>query len=189
MKTYGQFCPIARASEILAERWTLIIFRNLFLGCTTFNEIDAGAPLLSRTLLTKRLRDLERAGVIEIRPKPGGHGSVYELTQAGRELQAVLHAIGGWADKWMDVTFEHSDPDVVLWHCGRLSGVLRNFPRSGWWSASTSSVGAQGQALVPYRRQGSGDLPPTPGFRRGPYRRDRGSPDIRPVAPRLGRMG
>jgi DNA-binding HxlR family transcriptional regulator len=153
MKTYGQFCPIARASEILAERWTLIIFRNLFLGCTTFNEIDAGAPLLSRTLLTKRLRDLERAGVIEIRPKPGGHGSVYELTQAGRELQAVLHAIGGWADKWMDVTFEHSDPDVVLWHCSRLSGVLRNFPRSGWWSASTSSVGGTGS--------GSGSLSKT----------------------------
>jgi hypothetical protein len=54
--------------------------------------------------------------VIEISPKPDGHGSVYELTRAGRELQAVLYAMGGWADKWMDVTFEHSDPDVVLWH-------------------------------------------------------------------------
>src|SRR5215208_7939455 len=68
MKTYGQFCPIARASEILAERWTPIILRNLFLGCTTFNEIAAGAPLLSRALLTKRLRELERVGVIEISP-------------------------------------------------------------------------------------------------------------------------
>jgi DNA-binding HxlR family transcriptional regulator len=116
MRTYGQFCPIARASEILAERWTPIILRNLFLGCRTFNEIAAGAPLLSRALLTKRLRELQRVGVIEISPKPDGHGSVYELTQAGRELQAVLHAMGGWADKWMDVTFEHSDPDVVLWH-------------------------------------------------------------------------
>jgi len=115
MKTYGQFCPIARASEILAERWTPIILRNLFLGCTTFNEIAAGAPLLSRALLTKRLRELERAGVIEISPKSDGHGCVYEPTQAGWELETVLHAMGGWADKWMDVTFEHSDPDVVLW--------------------------------------------------------------------------
>ena len=115
MKTYGQFCPIARASEILAERWTPIILRNLFLGCTTFNEIAAGAPLLSRALLTKRLRELERVGVIEISPKADGHGSVYELTQAGRELEAVLYAMGGWAEKWMDVTFQHSDPDVVLW--------------------------------------------------------------------------
>ena len=116
MKTYGQFCPIARASEILAERWTPIIIRNLILGCRTFNEIAAGAPLLSRALLTKRLRELQRASVIEISPKPDGHGSVYELTQAGQELEAVLHAIGGWADKWMEVTFEQSDPDVVLWH-------------------------------------------------------------------------
>jgi DNA-binding HxlR family transcriptional regulator len=115
MRTYGQFCPIARASEILAERWTPIILRNLFFGCTTFNEIAAGAPLLSLALLTKRLRELERAGVIEISPKPDGHGSVYEPTEAGWELESVLHAMGGWADKWMDVTFQHSDPDVVLW--------------------------------------------------------------------------
>jgi FAD/FMN-containing dehydrogenase/DNA-binding HxlR family transcriptional regulator len=115
VRSYGQFCPIARASEVLAERWTPIILRNLLLGCRTFNEIAAGAPMLSRALLTKRLRELERAGVIEIRPKPDGHGSLYEVTQAGRELEAVLHAMGGWAEKWMKVTFHHSDPDVVIW--------------------------------------------------------------------------
>jgi DNA-binding HxlR family transcriptional regulator len=115
VRTYGQFCPIARASEVLAERWTPIVLRNLLLGCSTFNEIAAGAPGLSRALLTKRLHELERVGLIEIRPKPDGHGSIYEVTPAGRELDPVLHAMGGWADKWMDVTFEHSDPDVVLW--------------------------------------------------------------------------
>jgi FAD/FMN-containing dehydrogenase/DNA-binding HxlR family transcriptional regulator len=115
VRTYGQFCPIARASEVLAERWTPIILRNLLLGCRTFNEIAAGAPMLSRALLTKRLRELERAGVIEISPKPDGHGSLYEVTQAGRELETVLHAMGGWAEKWMKVTFQHSDPDVVIW--------------------------------------------------------------------------
>jgi len=115
MKTYGQYCPIARGSEVLAERWTPIILRNLLLGCRTFNEIAAGAPGLSRALLTKRLHELERAGVIAIHPKPDGHGSVYEPTTAGRDLQAVLSALGGWAEKWTDLTQEHSEPDYVLW--------------------------------------------------------------------------
>jgi DNA-binding HxlR family transcriptional regulator len=115
MRTYGQFCPIARGSEILAERWTPIILRNVLLGCRTFNEIAAGAPGLSRALLTRRLRELERAGVLEIRPKPTGRGSVYEPTPAGRDLAGVLAAIAGWAERWTEVTGEHADPDVVLW--------------------------------------------------------------------------
>ena len=115
MRSYGQFCPIARGSEILAERWTPIILRNLLLGCRTFNEIAAGAPGLSRALLARRLRELERAGVIEIRPKPGGHGSLYEPTPAGRDLESVLFALGAWAERWTEMTTEHSDPGVVLW--------------------------------------------------------------------------
>ena len=115
MRTYGQFCPIARASEILAERWTPIILRNLFLGCTTFTEIAEGAPGLSRALLSKRLRELEQAGVVTTSPKPDGHGSIYELTTAGQGLWSVLAAMAGWADRWMDVTFDQAEPDVVLW--------------------------------------------------------------------------
>jgi FAD/FMN-containing dehydrogenase/DNA-binding HxlR family transcriptional regulator len=115
MRNYGQFCPIARGSELLAERWTPIILRNLLLGCRTFNQIAAGAPGLSRALLTRRLRELERAGVIAIRPKADGHGSLYEPTPAGRDLWGVLQALGGWAERWMEVTSEHADPDVVLW--------------------------------------------------------------------------
>jgi DNA-binding HxlR family transcriptional regulator len=73
MRSYGQYCPIARASELLAERWSIIILRNIvILGCRTFNEIADGAPGLSRGLLSKRLRELERAGVIKIRRKPDG---------------------------------------------------------------------------------------------------------------------
>lgn len=75
MRGYSQYCPIARASEVLAERWTPIIVRNVLLGCHTFNEIASGAPGLSRALLTRRLRELERAGIITIRPKPEGRGS------------------------------------------------------------------------------------------------------------------
>ena len=115
MRGYGQFCPIARASEVLAERWTPIILRNLLLGCKTFNEIASGAPGLSRALLTKRLRELQLAKVIEITPKPDGHGSLYEVTPSGRELWGVLTAMGDWAEKWKQVSPEHADPDMVLW--------------------------------------------------------------------------
>jgi FAD/FMN-containing dehydrogenase/DNA-binding HxlR family transcriptional regulator len=115
MRNYGQYCPIARGSEILAERWVPIILRNVLLGCRTFNDIAAGAPGLSRTLLIRRLRELQHAGLVEISPKPDGRGSLYVPTRAGRELWPVLQALGDWAERWMEVTAEHADPDAVLW--------------------------------------------------------------------------
>jgi DNA-binding HxlR family transcriptional regulator len=115
MRNYGQFCPIARGSEILAERWTPIILRNILQGCRTFNEIAAGAPGLSRALLTRRLRELDHAGVIQIRPKPDGHGSLYEPTPAGRDLLPVLLALGRWAERWTQLTTKHAAPEMVLW--------------------------------------------------------------------------
>jgi DNA-binding HxlR family transcriptional regulator len=115
MRTYGQFCPIARGSEILAERWTPIILRNLLLGCRTFQRDRRRRPGLSRALLARRLRELERAGVLEIRAKPNGRGSVYEPTPAGRDLAGVLESIGGWAERWTELTDDHADPDAVLW--------------------------------------------------------------------------
>lgn len=115
MASYGQFCPIARGSEILAERWTPIILRNILGGCHTFNDIAAGAPGLSRALLTRRLHELERHGVIAIRAKSSGRGSLYEPTPAGKELWPVLCALGDWAEQWTEVTDEQSDPGVVLW--------------------------------------------------------------------------
>lgn len=116
MRSYGQYCPIARASELLAERWSIIILRNIvILGCRTFNEIADGAPGLSRGLLSKRLRDLEGAGVISIRSKPEGLGSLYEPTNAGRELTEVLGALQRWGSRWADLTPEQAHPGVVLW--------------------------------------------------------------------------
>jgi FAD/FMN-containing dehydrogenase/DNA-binding HxlR family transcriptional regulator len=115
MRTYGQFCPIARASEILAERWTPIILRNLLYGCTTFGELAAGAPGISRTLLSRRLQELERAGVVQIAPKPDGNGSTYQLTAAGRELWGVLQALGDWGVRWLELAPATASPDVVLW--------------------------------------------------------------------------
>lgn len=115
MRSYGQYCPIARASEILAERWTPIILRNILLGCRSFTEIVDYAPGLSRSLLTSRLRSLERAGVITITPNPAGRGSVYEPTDAGGDLWDVLTAIGTWGERWLELAPEHLDPGVVLW--------------------------------------------------------------------------
>jgi DNA-binding HxlR family transcriptional regulator len=115
MRNYGQFCPIARGSEILAERWTPIILRNILQGSRTFNQIAAGAPGLSRALLTRRLRELDHAGVIQIRPKPDGHGSLYEPTAAGQDLSGVLLALGFWAERWTELTTKHTDPEMVLW--------------------------------------------------------------------------
>ena len=115
MRTYGQYCPIARASEVLAERWTFIIMRNILIGCRTFNEIAAGAPGLSRGLLSKRLRQLERAGVINIVAKSGGPGSTYVPTQAGRELWDVMLAMQHWGSRWAELAPEHAHPGVVLW--------------------------------------------------------------------------
>ena len=115
MRTYGQYCPIARASEILAERWTPVILRNLLLGCTTFSDIAAGAPGISRTLLTTRLRELERAGVVQATRNPSGRGSRYRLTEAGQDLWDVMLAMGTWGQRWLELAPQHLDPGVVLW--------------------------------------------------------------------------
>lgn len=115
MRSYEQFCPIARASEVLSERWTTIIVRNLLLGCRTFNEIADGAPGINRSLLSQRLKQLERWGIISRRPNPTGRGGLYELTEAGRELDQVCDALGTWGTRWLEVHSEHTDPRVVLW--------------------------------------------------------------------------
>ena len=115
MRTYGQYCPIARGAEIFAERWTPLIIRNLHLGCGCFSEILAGAPGLSRTLLSQRLRELERLGVVESARKPDGRGRHYELTSAGHGLFTVCQALGEWGARWLEIAPEHLDPFVALW--------------------------------------------------------------------------
>lgn len=115
MATYRQYCPIARASEILAERWNLLIVRNLLFGATTFTTIAQGVPTMSRSVLSKRLGELERAGVVRTVPKPTGRGSTYHLTDAGRDLTDVLDGLGRWAERWVDVLPEHADPGFALW--------------------------------------------------------------------------
>ena len=100
MRTYGQYCPIARGAEIFAERWTPLIIRNLYLGCGTFSEILDGAPGLSRTLLSQRLKHLERLGIVESAAKLDGRGRHYELTNAGHDLFKVCVSLGEWGAAW-----------------------------------------------------------------------------------------
>jgi DNA-binding HxlR family transcriptional regulator len=115
MRTYGQYCPIARGAEIFAERWTPLIIRNLYLGCESFSEILDGAPGLSRTLLSQRLKQLEGVGIVKSTPRTGGHGRDYKLTSAGRELFKVCHALGEWGARWLEIARDDLDPFVALW--------------------------------------------------------------------------
>lgn len=115
MGSYRQYCPIARASEILAERWTPLLVRNLMLGAHTFSELARGVPAMSRSMLVKRLSELEHAGVVRSRPKPHGRGSTYELTDAGTDLANVIQALGEWGERWVEVTTTHADPGFALW--------------------------------------------------------------------------
>ena len=114
MRTYAQYCPIARASEILAQRWTPIIIRDLLHGPTSYSRLADGAPGLSRSLLTTRLRELERVGLVETMPNPVRTGSLYGLTAAGKDLADVLDAIGSWGERWLEVAPEQADPGYVL---------------------------------------------------------------------------
>jgi DNA-binding HxlR family transcriptional regulator len=112
MNKYGQYCPISRSAEVLGDRWTLHIVRDLLTGTTRFNDLVRGNPGLSRALLSRRLDQLERAGVIAHFP----NGS-YQLTPAGRDLQPVVFGLAEWGARW---AFGEPDPDeldadLLLW--------------------------------------------------------------------------
>ena len=114
---YGQYCPITRAVEVLGERWSVLILRDMLVGATRFNDIARGNPRLSRTLLSKRLRQLEQAGVIE-------HvDDEYLLTPAGEDLRSVVFGLGEWGAKWQfdDPRDSELDPELLMWWVhGRL---------------------------------------------------------------------
>lgn len=146
MRSYGQYCPIARTSELFAERWTPIIVRNLATGCRTFTQIREGAPGIPKALLAERLTLLERFGVITARPHPGGRGYTYELTRSGEDLKKVCDAMGEWGARWLEIEPDHLDPMYALWATCRLvdldavpvPGVtvrfsLRDAPRARFW--------------------------------------------------------
>ena len=117
MYLYGQYCPVARATEILADRWTPLIVRELLAGIRHFNELDRGLPGISRALLAERLRRLERTGVVERRASPRARATAYHLTPAGRQLQRVIDVLGVWGARWAfgEPRPAELDPIVLLW--------------------------------------------------------------------------
>jgi DNA-binding HxlR family transcriptional regulator len=127
MKGYGQFCPVAVAAEVFAERWTPLILRELFAGAHRFNDIRHGVPLISRTLLAQRLRELEDAGVLESQPLPSGRGREYQLTQAGKELHTVVDGLGEWGQRWGTGQFDPRNLDVglLMWNVRRRMNAER----------------------------------------------------------------
>jgi len=116
--SYHQFCPVAKAMELLDERWTLLVVRELVVGSRRFNELRRGLPRMSPSLLSKRLNQLVRAGVVERRAE-GGEVD-YVLTPAGRELQPVVEALGAWGVRWVGkLGDEDLDPQLLLWDMHR----------------------------------------------------------------------
>ena len=143
---YGDYCPIAKASEILAERWTPLVIRNLYLDCHSFTEIHEGIPRMSRTLLAQRLRSLERAGVVSSKPSPVGRGRRYDLTTSGKELAQVCLELGVWGARWLELAPSDYDPAMVLWGWKKFLALdrlpqrrvvvrfdLRDRPRQRFW--------------------------------------------------------
>ncbi|MFB9149908.1 winged helix-turn-helix transcriptional regulator [Roseovarius ramblicola] len=117
---YGQFCPIAMASEVLCARWTPLLLRELLCGSTRFNDLRRGVPRMSPSLLSKRLGELEAAGVIHAVKGPKGVKE-YRLTQAGEELRPLVMGIGAWGQRWVEsgISLNNLDPELLIWDMHR----------------------------------------------------------------------
>jgi DNA-binding HxlR family transcriptional regulator len=121
MKGYGQFCPVAKAAEIVAERWTPLVLRELLCGGRRFNDVHRGVPLMSRTLLAERLEQLEHAGIVHSVAKSRGRGREYFLTAAGEELRPLIECLGEWGQRWARAQIQRDDldPGLLMWDIHR----------------------------------------------------------------------
>ena len=125
MSSYGQFCPMSKAMDVLDERWTLLIIREMLLGSRHFNDIRRGVPKMSPALLSKRLKSLTRAGVVERTDADGR--TTYTLTAAGQELQGVVSALMEWGTRWVgELGDEDLDPHLLMWD------IRRTVPIDAW---------------------------------------------------------
>ncbi len=121
MRGYGQFCPVAKAAEIIAERWTPLVLRELVCGSHRFSHLHRGVPLMSRTLLAQRLAQLEDAGIVRSAARPKGRGREYFLTPAGEELRPLIERFGEWGQRWArsQVSADDLDPGLLMWDIHR----------------------------------------------------------------------
>lgn len=145
---YGQFCPVAKGAEVFAERWTPLIVRELLNGSHRFGELQQGLPGISQSLLTQRLRSLQRDGVVERRCSRHGRGWEYHLTPAGQDLGRVVEQLGAWGYRWATDRLSPADlnPHALMWFMRRrvnvaglperrvvVSFTFRDGPRQSFW--------------------------------------------------------
>lgn len=148
---YKQFCPVAMAAEILGARWTLVLLRELVVGSTRFNDLRRGVPRMSPALLSKRLKDLETAGIVS-RSRVASEPDVFEyrLTEAGRALQPIIEAVGVWGQRWIETeaSLANLDVNLLMWDMRRninpapmprrrntIQVIFNQLPeaRRNWW--------------------------------------------------------
>jgi DNA-binding HxlR family transcriptional regulator len=127
MRGYGQFCPVAKASEIFAERWTPLIMREVLMGSTRFNELERGLPGISRSVLSQRLKRLEQEGIIERRICDDARTPEYVPTPVGSGLYDIIMLLGEWGARWLsdDLKPADLDPDLLLWDMHRRVDIER----------------------------------------------------------------
>jgi DNA-binding HxlR family transcriptional regulator len=125
MSGYGQFCPIAKATELVGEKWTLLVLRELLLGTTRFNDFQRALSRMSPTLLTKRLRQLEECGIIIRKKLSGQKGYEYRLTTAGKELGPLIEVLGVWGMRWArgQLTDDELDVEFLMRELQRRLGT------------------------------------------------------------------
>jgi DNA-binding HxlR family transcriptional regulator len=120
--SYRQFCPVAMAAEVLCTRWTVILLRELVAGSTRFNELRRGVPRMSPALLSRRLKDLEAAGIVAREASRSESGAFeYRLTASGRELGPIVEAFGIWGQRRIeaDLSLQHLDVQLLMWDMRR----------------------------------------------------------------------
>jgi DNA-binding HxlR family transcriptional regulator len=117
MIRYGQFCPVAKAAEVFGDRWSPIIMRELCFGTRGFGDLLSAAPLISRTVLAQRLKELADAGVVQIEAKPKGKGHLYRLTRAGEDFRSIVELFSVWGQRWGQGMIEPADfdPGMLVW--------------------------------------------------------------------------
>ena len=121
MTEYGQFCPVAKATEIVGDKWTVLILRELLLGSTKFSELQRGLSRISPTLLSKRLKMLEQRGLLIKKSPPGQRSAEYQLTPCGRELQPLIEHLAVWGMRWArgQMSDDELDVEFLMWDLQR----------------------------------------------------------------------
>lgn len=117
---YGQFCPVSMAAEVVCTRWTALVLREMLCGSTRFTDLRRGVPKMSPTLLSKRLKELEEAGVITAEIRPDGNAD-YRLTAMGEDLRPLIMELGNWGQRWVEskLSLRNLDPSLLMWDMRR----------------------------------------------------------------------